>query len=160
MAMRCYRMVWCFCKFAFCKIVARWVYKNTRVRWNGDALLSNGLMVCSFVKSLQDSRRQLVPILDKPAFSRIPLNSEPRIVVKIFGKFVKRQVCSKWGLVADGCCKMGLQNTNAWDEMRWRCVAISGLMLCSFVKSLQDGLTKTHACDAMCWFFWVAYYLL
>jgi hypothetical protein len=35
------------------------------------------------------SRLQLTPVLDKPAFSRIPLNSEPRIVVKIFGKFVK-----------------------------------------------------------------------
>jgi hypothetical protein len=31
---------------------------------------------------------ELTPILDKPAFSRIPLNSEPRIVVKIFGKFM------------------------------------------------------------------------
>jgi hypothetical protein len=39
----------------------------------------------------------------KPAYSRIPLNSEPRIVVKIFAKFVKMRVCPKWGLVTDGC---------------------------------------------------------
>ncbi len=44
-----------------------------------------------------NSRRQLIPIFDKPAFSRISLHSEPRIVVKIFGKFVKRQVCVKNG---------------------------------------------------------------
>jgi hypothetical protein len=49
------------------------------------------------IASIETSRRQLTPILDKPAFSRIHRNLEPRIVVEIFGKFVKKQVCPKWG---------------------------------------------------------------
>ncbi len=59
-------------------------FRRVAAAWNID---QNGACI---------SRRRLVPILDKPAFSRIPLNSEPRIVVEIFGKFVKRQVCPKW----------------------------------------------------------------
>jgi len=40
------------------------------------------------------SRRQLTPPrFDKPAFSRFSQNCEPLIVVEIFGKIVKRQVC-------------------------------------------------------------------
>jgi len=47
-------------------------------------------------------RRQLTPVFDKPAFSRFSQNCEPRFVVEIFGKIVKRQVCQKRGWVADG----------------------------------------------------------
>ncbi len=42
-----------------------------------------------------DSRRQLIPLFDKPAFSRFSQLFQPRIVVHIFGKIVKRQVCQK-----------------------------------------------------------------
>ncbi len=38
--------------------------------------------------SVHSSRRQLIPFFDKPAFSRIPWNLEPRTVVEIFGKFM------------------------------------------------------------------------
>ena len=51
----------------------------------------------------QTSRRQLIPLFDKPAFSRFSPKGEPRFVVEIIGKIVKRQVCQKWGWVADGC---------------------------------------------------------
>ncbi len=40
---------------------------------------------------------QLIPIFDKPAFSRFSQNCEPRFVVEIIGKIVKRQICQKWG---------------------------------------------------------------
>jgi hypothetical protein len=43
------------------------------------------------------SRRQLIPIFDKPAFSRFSQLFQPRIVVHNFWKIVKRQVCQKWG---------------------------------------------------------------
>jgi len=43
------------------------------------------------------SRRQLTPVFDKPAFSRFFQNCEPLIVVEIFGKIVKRQVCQNGG---------------------------------------------------------------
>jgi hypothetical protein len=45
------------------------------------------------------------PVFDKPAFSRFSQNCEPLIVVEIFGKIVKRQVCQKRGWVADGWFK-------------------------------------------------------
>jgi hypothetical protein len=54
-------------------------------------------VILLFDKPAFSSRRQLTPILDKPAFSRIPWNLEPRTVVEMFGEFVKRQVCPKWG---------------------------------------------------------------
>jgi len=38
----------------------------------------------------------------KPAFSRFSQKGEPRFVVEIFGKIVKRQVCQKRAWVADG----------------------------------------------------------
>ncbi len=38
--------------------------------------------------------------VDKPAFSRIPWNCEPQIMVVMFEEFVKRQVCQNWGGVA------------------------------------------------------------
>ncbi len=67
-------------------------------------------------------RRQLTPILDKPAFSRIPQTLQPQFVVPNFRGFVKRQVCPKWGWVAD-------------DWMQ--CVGFSR-MLWSFLTTLQD----------------------
>ena len=42
-------------------------------------------------------RGLLTPVFDKPAFSRFSQNCEPLIVVEIFGKIVKRQVCQKRG---------------------------------------------------------------
>ncbi len=56
-----------------------------------------------FENALWNSRRQLTPVFDKPAFSRFPQNCEPLFVVEIFGEIVKRQVCQKRGWVADGC---------------------------------------------------------
>jgi hypothetical protein len=47
----------------------------------------------------------LIPHFDKPAFSRIPKNCEPQIVVEMFEEFVKRRVCQNGGGVAHG-----------WDE--------------------------------------------
>jgi len=43
------------------------------------------------------SRRQLTPVFDKPAFSRVSQNCEPLIVVEIVGKIVKMQVCQNGG---------------------------------------------------------------
>jgi hypothetical protein len=43
-------------------------------------------------KSGQHSRVPLLPHFDKPAFSRIPKNCEPQIVVEMFEEFVKRRV--------------------------------------------------------------------
>ncbi len=42
------------------------------------------------------------PPFDKPAFSRFSQLFQPRIVVHLLGKIVKRQVCQKGGWVADG----------------------------------------------------------
>ncbi len=92
------------------------LFNTARMQWhiiilwfNKDAWChasSSTRLACTLFNTagMQCSRRQLIPIFDKPAFSRISLNSKPRIVVKIFGKFVKRQVCQKWGWVADGWC--------------------------------------------------------
>ena len=43
-------------------------------------------------KALRISSRQLIPIFDKPAFSRFSQLFQPRIVVHNFGKIVKRPV--------------------------------------------------------------------
>ena len=43
-------------------------------------------------KKSQDSRRQLTPVFDKPAFSRFSQIFQPRLMVHSFGKIVKRQV--------------------------------------------------------------------
>jgi hypothetical protein len=48
------------------------------------------------------SRVPLIPHFDKPAFSRIPKNCEPQIVVEMFQEFVKRRVCQNGGGVAHG----------------------------------------------------------
>jgi hypothetical protein len=45
----------------------------------------------------QTSSRQLIPLFDKPAFSRFSQLFQPRIVVHLLGKIVKRQVCQKGG---------------------------------------------------------------
>ena len=50
--------------------------------------------------TVQSSRVPLIPNFDKPAFSRFSQNGEPRFVVEIVGKIVKRQVCQKEGRVA------------------------------------------------------------
>jgi hypothetical protein len=42
-------------------------------------------------------RVPLLPSFEKPGFSRIPLNCEPRIIVEMFDEFVKRRVCQNWG---------------------------------------------------------------
>ncbi len=62
-------------------------------------------MRCSLeFEALYFSRRQLDPVFDKPAFSRISETFQPPFVVPNFREFVKRQVCQKRGRVADGCC--------------------------------------------------------
>ncbi len=43
------------------------------------------------------SRRQLISVYNKPAFSRFSQLFQPRFVVHSFGKIVKRQVCQKRG---------------------------------------------------------------
>ncbi len=48
-------------------------------------------------KGVSTSRRQLIPLFDKPAFSRFSQLFQPRIKVHIFGEIVKRQVCQKGG---------------------------------------------------------------
>jgi hypothetical protein len=55
--------------------------------------------------SVSNSRVPLIPHFDKPAFSRIPKNCEPQIVVEMFEEFVKRRVCQNGGGVAHGCFK-------------------------------------------------------
>ena len=52
----------------------------------------------STASHVQTSRRQLIPLFDKPAFSRFSQKGEPRFVVEIIGKIVKRQVCQKRGM--------------------------------------------------------------
>jgi hypothetical protein len=49
-------------------------------------------------KTLQISRRQLIPIFDKPAFSRFSQLFQPRIVVHIFGKNREKAGLSKMGM--------------------------------------------------------------
>jgi hypothetical protein len=56
------------------------------------------------------------PHFDKPAFSRIPKNCEPEIVVEMFEEFVKRQVCQNWGGVAHAWC------SSYWNK--WRAVGV------------------------------------
>jgi hypothetical protein len=75
------------------------------------------------------SRRQLIPIFDKPAFSRFSQLFQPQFVVHIFGKIVKRQVCQKWGWVADGCDIMIMCLSKSQD---------GDIMMMSRSKS-QDG---------------------
>jgi hypothetical protein len=48
------------------------------------AKLLQKIVASHVAKRHQVCRRQLSSVLDKPAFSRIPLNSEPRIVVNVW----------------------------------------------------------------------------
>ena len=77
------------------------------------AVGNSPLILCS-----PNSRRQLIPIFDKPAFSRFSQLFQPRIVVHHFGKIVKRQVCQKWGWVADGCPQTKILEGLTKDEIR------------------------------------------
>jgi len=45
-------------------------------------------------------RVPLLPLFDKPAFSRFSQHGEPQIGIEIVGKIVKRRVCQKGGGVA------------------------------------------------------------
>jgi hypothetical protein len=64
----------------------------------------------------QTSRRQLIPLFDKPSFSRFSQKCEPRFVVEIIGKIVKRQVCQKRGWVAEDCPKRRFWKD--WQKMK------------------------------------------
>ena len=83
-----------------------------------------GCQFCRFVPAVGNSP----PFWHKPAFSRFSQNCEPLIVVEIFGKIVKRQVCQKRGWVADGwfvrngdCPKGGLVTDECSIQIkRWR----------------------------------------
>jgi hypothetical protein len=80
---------------------------------------------------------------------------EPRIVVKSFGRMSKIEIASKMETSS------AIQNGDQISHPKWRpvqpskmetssqrCVVRSmDLMLCIFVNYLQDGSTKTHACD-------------
>jgi len=70
------------------------------ILWFSGQELQNGLShIDRRIDSVDISRRQLTPVFDEPAFSRF---SQIRLVVHIFGKIVKRQVCQKRRWVADG----------------------------------------------------------
>ncbi len=91
---------------------ARWFTKDSRIRCAWDAMIFcnkfvrwykrcagpiDNMIFCNmFARLWHCSRRQLVPILDKPSFSRISQAFQPQFVVPNFREFVKRQVCSKW----------------------------------------------------------------
>jgi len=59
----------------------------------------------------------------KPAFSRFSQTCEPLILVKIFGKIVKRQVCQKRGWVADGWSMCDIRFCISWPEKITRCTS-------------------------------------
>ena len=55
----------------------------------------SGISGTGHARSVQPSATP--PVFDTPAFLRFSQNCEPLIVVEIFGKIVKRQVCQKRG---------------------------------------------------------------
>jgi len=59
-----------------------------------DAKAYNGFSI----NGISISCLQLTPVFDKPAFSRFSQIFQPRLVVRSFGKIVKRQVLSKTGV--------------------------------------------------------------
>jgi len=75
--------------------------------------------ILTSMKHVRNSRRQLTPVFDKPAFSRFPQNCEPLIVVEIFGKIVKRKVCQKRGWVAEGWTGIGRDVRHASCTFFW-----------------------------------------
>jgi hypothetical protein len=69
---------------------------NGKVRRRATAM-SGDIGIRHARKRRRTSRRQLIRIFDKPAFSRYSQKCEPRFVVEIIGNIVKRQVCQKCG---------------------------------------------------------------
>ncbi len=103
-----------------CSDVMCWVF------WDATIFCNNFARWLQKIVSTCDvfSRVPLLPHFDKPAFSRIPENCEPQIVVEMFEEFVKRRVC-----------QMGEE----WHTAG--CVGFSG-MLWSFVTTLQDDYKR------------------
>jgi len=80
----------------------------------------------TFGNVFSNSRRQLTPVFDKPAFSRFSQNCEPRFVVEIFGKIVKRQVCQNGGelptAALNGIDLDVIASSNVYSDTRITCL--------------------------------------